>query len=785
MHRIRPNIITNASQIAHNLSVAWACAGMLALFALFGWTGIGLAADAARIACDDTPMPAQALTAPGYAAFDGSLDAQTGGALDGRDSARGYLVWDGRGPWGGNVKSFATDPTDASRVLVACGLSAARESGGIWLSTDGGARWIDTDLQGFPTNMAAASISEAGVFYAAAYDGLYRSVDSGAHWTRIAFTAQIIGVGVKPDDGNILIAGLASSQGVRRSTDRGVTWNTVGISTTFMKGYGASPAMPDRMFMAMSSSTNPCWRSEDAGASWVAVGPAGTDGWGIWVDPANGDRAFLSTGAGIYRTMDGGAHWTLVLSGTCYANVSEKDGVFYAPLVAQGVFESSDGGDTWTNVNVGLVASFFYASGATSAGVLAGHYGGIYRSTTPGAAWAVSQLGLNNAYVRTIAYYADRGELWAGTDQSGVWRSTDLGQTWDMKAAGMTEWSTYRLTPKDHEHGQGDRMFMTTSTGVYRSIDHGESWQLVGFAGQFMRGILIDPSNPDRVWTGGAINQQIWRSEDGGTIWNQVGAGITSGFYPDFNMGRNPLNGPRLFVNYEQLTNQIYYSDDLGEHFTPATGLSSTAYQPSLTIRDSNPAIAFCGTDIGVYKSTDYGATWAASGLTSVVWSLLGTRTTNVYAGRNRLGVYLSSDDGTTWTAMNTGIENQVIWDICYGSSTTDLFCSPRGKGVRRYSLESAGVEDSTPGIAPRSAPNPFHASSTISFERPLRGPISIRIVDAAGRTILSKRIDGGAGMASWTWDGRGDGGQAANGAYFYEVSDGSDRFEGRFVRVR
>jgi hypothetical protein len=700
-------------------------------------------------------------------------------------ASRGYLTWDGRGPWGGNVKSLIADPTDNSRIYCGAGLSAARESGGVWISTDSGVNWNDSGLQGMPVYMVAASLSEPGVLYAGYYDGLYQSLDSGATWTRIAFTAITIGVGVKADDGNVLIAGMSNGQGIKRSTDRGQTWQQVGINTYYMKGFAVSPAAPQRMYLAMSGAPTSCYRSDDGGAIWSPAGPA-TDGWGLWADPADANHVILSTTNGVYITTNGGGTWTLSLTGTCYANVSVKDGVIYAPIVGSGVHESTDGGSTWTNYHSGIVANFWYASTATASGVLAGHYGGIYRTPAPASPWVVSQTGLNNAFVRTIAYYADRSELWAGTDQSGLWRSTDNGTTWELKSAGLDQWATYRLSPKDHEHGQGDRMFITTSTGVYRSTDHGESWQLAGFNGTFLRGILVEPDNPSVVWTGTAITQQIWRSDDGGTNWAQVGTGITSGFYPDFNMGRNPADGPRLFVNYEQMTGQIYYSDDLGSTFTPSP-VGATTYQPALTVREADPAVVFCGTDTGVYKSTDYGVTWAATpGLTGIVWSMLGTRTTDVYAGRNRTGVYVSHDDGAAWQALNSGIENQVMWDLCYGSTTDDLFCSPRGRGVKMLSLEpSAGVGGTAAARAWRAEPNPFVRTSTVYFERPLRGELQARVLDAAGRIVRAERMEGAA-IASWTWDGKGGSGERLpGGVYFYEVRGSSTRITGTWVMAR
>jgi hypothetical protein len=114
-----------------------------------------------------------------------------------------------------------------------------------------------------------------------------------------------------------------------------------------------------------------------------------------------------------------------------------------------------------------------------------------------------------------------------------------------------------------------------------------------------------------------------------------------------------------------------------------AAPVGATTYQPSLTVREADPAIVFCGIDVGVYKSVDYSVTQTASGLTSIVWSLVGTRTNDVYAGRNRTGLYVSHNDGVSWVALNTGIENQVMWDLCCGATTSDLLSSPAGAASR------------------------------------------------------------------------------------------------------
>ncbi len=99
----------------------------------------------------------------------------------------------------------------------------------------------------------------------------------------------MIGIGVHSEDTDILIAGLSSNTGVRRSDDGGATWSEVGLSNGYMKGFGCDPEHPDTMYLAMSGMDYSLYRSTDAGLSWTALGPAGS-GWGLLVAPSEPEK---------------------------------------------------------------------------------------------------------------------------------------------------------------------------------------------------------------------------------------------------------------------------------------------------------------------------------------------------------------------------------------------------------------------------------------------------------------------------------------------------------------
>ena len=120
------------------------------------------------------------------------------------------------------------------------------------------------------------------------------------------------------------------------------------------------------------------------------------------------------------------------------------------------------------------------------------------------------------------------------------------------------------------------------------------------------------------------------------------------------------------------------------------------AFVCSLAIDPSMPNTLYAGTERGVFKSTDGGATWSSLGLTNIDIDALaidpGTPTT-LYAGTYGDGVFKSMDGGRTWNAAKAGLTN----DIVYALAVDPLTPSTLYAGVDpRY--PDAGVFKSTDG---------------------------------------------------------------------------------------
>ncbi|MBN1948176.1 MAG: hypothetical protein JW784_00370, partial [Candidatus Cloacimonetes bacterium] len=397
-------------------------------------------------------------------------------ASEGNKYQREVGEWSGAGPWGGNVRSLTVDGSAEERMAVGCGFSMLSTAGGVWYSEDSGAHWQASSLQGKPVYAVCNSPSEPGVMWAGARNGLYKSNDYGEMWTLMGFnTTFVIAAGVHQSNGEVVVAGLASNSGIRVTQNGGETWETVGLNSGYMKGFASTPADTSLMVIAVSGLASSVYSSSNLGSSWEGMGLAG-DAYDVEISDSDADLIFVAHDNGVYRTTNGGADWQLVLNAGTVRSLVVRGSEIYATINGVGVYESADNGEEWTLNSNGIVETNWATGTGSQEGVYFGFWGGIYHSPGLDSVYNLYQEGLNAASVHAVAYYADRGELWAVTEGSGIYLSNDLGTTWEHRSSGLTSWTVYNMAPNDHDFYQVERMMAATYDGVFASDDHGNSW---------------------------------------------------------------------------------------------------------------------------------------------------------------------------------------------------------------------------------------------------------------------------------------------------------------------
>jgi len=190
---------------------------------------------------------------------------------------------------------------------------------------------------------------------------------------------------------------------------------------------------------------------------------------------------------------------------------------------------------------------------------------------------------------------------------------------------------------------------------------YSQDWRANGPPGGDVRSLVVDPSNPDRLYFG-TLDAQIYTSADGGRSWE---------FLYDFKRPKlfvdriivDPRDSKTLYVATHRHTDAggFFKSTDGGRKWRQHPQLKNEALH-SLIQSSLNPNVLIAGTFHGMYRSDDSGETWkhlptsTTPGLEHVHSVAIDPRTTNtIYAGTFHLP-YKSTDGGQTWKSIKNGI---------------------------------------------------------------------------------------------------------------------------------
>jgi photosystem II stability/assembly factor-like uncharacterized protein len=268
------------------------------------------------------------------------------------------------------------------------------------------------------------------------------------------------------------------------------------------------------------------------------------------LDPRDGQTLLVACRTGhlgptVFRSTDWGGTWAEASAPPAFRKKEggravdhvfwltpghrDEPGVWYAGTSPQGLFRSTDGGDTWSGVD-GFNENAMYGAWT----------GGEQDGTPDGPK-------LHSVLVDPRA----AEHLYLGMSSGGTFESTDRGESWRPLNAGI---AADFLPEPDPEFGHDphcvalhplrpDRLYQQNHCGIYRLDRPSDRWTRVGDAmpkeiGDIGFPIVLHPRDPDTVWVFPMDGTSVWprtsidgrpaafRTRDGGETWERQDAGL-------------------------------------------------------------------------------------------------------------------------------------------------------------------------------------------------------------------------------------------------------------------
>ncbi len=499
---------------------------------------------------------------------------------------------------------------------------------------------------------------------------------------------------------NIVFVGVASG-GVWKTSNNGTTWTPVfdkeAVST--IGDIAIAPSDPSIVWVGSGEPNNRqssswgdgAYKSLDGGKTWQNMGLRATHHIGrIVIHPRNPDVVYVAAEGhlwgpnpdrGVYKTTDGGKTWTQVLKindGTGVSDIAmdpQSPDILYAAAYERrrtpfgfngggpgsGIYKTTDGGATWKKLTKGLP----YENGGDT-----GRIGlDIYRKD-PNIVYAVVQH-----------------------EKGGTFRSEDKGETW--KKMGDTNprpsyYSQIRVDPNN------DLRIWELGAQMFYSDDGGKKFvtdRVRGIHGDF-HAMWIDPADSNHMLAGsdGGIH---W-SYDAGRTWDFVNTIAIGQFYEIGLDNEKPYHicgglqdngswcGPSQSLTRDGITNEDWFVIHGGDGFYAAIDplepwiVYTESQDGNIDRRDLRTAQQRSIAPEAKYGEPHYRFQWNSPVAVSA------HNHTTIYYGGNYL--FKSTDRGDTWTRLGgdltTGVDRNKLQIF---GKTPDKNTLSRHDGVQEY----------------------------------------------------------------------------------------------------
>ena len=582
-------------------------------------------------------------------------------------------------------------PDDPSTAYAATWLA------GTWKTTDAGANW--TLLDNAPISATSLSIDtqEPEVIYLAdrAAPLLWKSLDGGKNWeTIIDFSdnGAFLVNRVFAYGGTVFVSTFGPGihgGGLYKSYDGGRTWTDIsGDLPRSVLDIVVHPEKPDTIYV--TTHIYGAYRSDDGGENWAELsGYPNIGGYDIEIDPENPNVLYtagmggmkvpdwvmqpdgyqFTEPSGVYKSTDGGTTWTQLLETSNESRAvrlhPENSDIVFTAALDDGLQVSMDGGATWQQYNNGLDTTVLTSVAIMGDKVYTGTqgfgvYGGNFDPASGSITWARERGNKPVPTVYNLKIKCDPinpERIYVGSNPGGLFRSDDGGKTFY------------------------DKNFQTPSVVVDDPIRQG----YYTFA--------INPENPEEVWVG-TWGKGIYKSYDG----------------MDFDapaFGEGELYGKHINDILISRTYGVVVATEEGVYRSTDDGAGWKEFSEGLltsqvrSIVETPDGRLLCGTAGYEIFERDAHSDWSQFqdfGNFGTFWPIWDNRPMYQYTsvlfhpsdpdivmlGTFPAGIFISRDGGETWLESNTGWTNDGVFSLIYHPLDENIVYSGTYNGVNR-----------------------------------------------------------------------------------------------------
>jgi photosystem II stability/assembly factor-like uncharacterized protein len=714
----------------------------------------------------------------------------------------------------GRTNSIAFHPSNPNIIYI----GAAQ--GGVWKSINGGINWfaITDGLSSLSCGDVVIDQSNPNILYLGTGeqnysgdshygDGIFKSIDAGVTWVKIATTTigtYFSKLAIDPSNSNTIYA--AGSLGVFKSTNAGLNWVNTN-SGTYMNCIIIDPTSIQTLYASSGTSyaAGTVKKSTDGATTWLTITnglPSGMGRTQLAMASGNPNVLYASIAAtsggslvGLYRTTDAGTTWTLQASTPNYLgsqgwydNVvtvipSSPDNVLTGGI---DIYSSSNAGVTltkitnWASTTSGNFSHADIHNLCYNGSILyCCSDGGVYKSTNDGTNWIDLNHDLSTLQYQSADYDPTTLlKLYGGCQDNDKETTTDGGSNWNQRTTGDGGYTVVDPVNPNYVYGQ------YVGGSLERSANYGVSFTEIrpsgSSGGLFYNPYEMAPGDHNTIVFGRA---DIWKTTNAQTAtqssgWTQIATTtIVGGNVSAIAISASDIN--KIYVGTSN--GRILVTTDNGTTWTSTTGFP---YVSDLAVDIANDAVcyaSFGGTSsVHVYKTTNSGANWVniTNGLPNIAANSISLRTTSprmIFVGTD-VGVFQSINEGSNWISFNTGLPSVQIYDMKYKDNVGILLVATHGRGCWTFNVNQALGIAKTNTIPKEYAlmqnyPNPFNPSTSVSYQLPASGLVTIKIYDVLGNEVFELvNQHQNAGMYKVEWDASNQ----PSGVYFYKMETGN-----------